>query len=75
MAPIDDAIAAIEACDHEERFVLQEHADRYGVVRSTLSRRLARQTSSVSAKATGQLKLHPHHEAAPVGYIGDLTKQ
>jgi AraC-like DNA-binding protein len=53
MAPIDDVTAAIEARDHEERFVLQEYADRFGVVRSTLSRRLARQTSSVSAKATG----------------------
>jgi hypothetical protein len=39
MALIDDAIAAIEARELGEDIVYQKYADKYGVNRSTLSRR------------------------------------
>jgi hypothetical protein len=39
MAPIDDAIAAIEARELGEQIVYQEYATKYNVNRSTLSRR------------------------------------
>jgi transcriptional regulator with XRE-family HTH domain len=39
MAPIDDAIADLELREEDEKFTLKEVADRYGVERSTLSRR------------------------------------
>jgi AraC-like DNA-binding protein len=75
MAPIDEAIAAIEARDQGEHFVLKEYADRFGVDRSTLGRRLRRQTSSAAAKATHQLKLHPHQESKLIEYITTLSRR
>jgi hypothetical protein len=39
MAPIDDAIADLESQEEGANFTLIEIADRYSVVRSTLSRR------------------------------------
>jgi hypothetical protein len=39
MAPIDDAIAAMELHGPGEPFVIQEYANKFGVNRSTLSRR------------------------------------
>ena len=39
MAPIDDALAAIEALEPGEKLVYQKIADQFGVDRSTLARR------------------------------------
>ena len=39
MAPIDDALAAIEALKPEEKLVYQRIADQNGVDRTTLARR------------------------------------
>jgi hypothetical protein len=75
MAPIDDAVIAFEACALGEQSLLKDYALHFGVCRSTLGRRLKRQTASAEAKATSQLKLHPHHETALVQYIEDLTKR
>jgi hypothetical protein len=75
MAPIDDAVIAFEARSLREQSILKDYALHFGVCRSTLGRRLKRQTASAEAKATSQLKLHPHHETALVQYIEDLTKR
>jgi hypothetical protein len=50
MAPIDNAIAAMEARELGEKIVYQQYADKYGVNRSTLSRRWRGQTTSVKDK-------------------------
>jgi hypothetical protein len=75
MAPIDDAIAAMEARELGEKIVYQQYADKYGVNRSTLSRRWRGQTTSVEDKNFNQRKLHPHQEAELIEYIRDLSKR
>jgi hypothetical protein len=75
MAPIDDAIAAMESHDPGERFVIQEYANKFGVNRSTLSRRWRGQTTSVDVKNSNQQKLSLHQESKLIEYIGDLTKR
>jgi hypothetical protein len=49
MAPIDDAIAAIESREHGEHFSYQAIVDEFGVQRSTLPKRPRKPTSSFSA--------------------------
>jgi DNA invertase Pin-like site-specific DNA recombinase len=44
MDPINDALAAIESLRPEEDFIYSEIARRFGVVRSTLTRRHQRVT-------------------------------
>jgi hypothetical protein len=39
MAPINDAIAAMELHNLGERFVIKEYADKFGVGRTVLSKR------------------------------------
>jgi hypothetical protein len=75
MAPIDDAIAAIEARELGENIVYQQYANKYSVNRSTLSQRWRGQTTSVDNKNFNQLKLHPHQEAELVEYIRELSKK
>jgi hypothetical protein len=73
MAPIDDALAAIEAQGPEEKLVYQRIADQYGVDRSTLARRHKRVQVSQEVKHSSQQKLTPQQEAELVKYIEELT--
>jgi hypothetical protein len=73
MAPIDDALAAIEAQGSEEKLMYQRIADQYGVNRSTLARRHKRVQVSQEVKQSSQQKLTPQQEAELVKYVEELT--
>jgi hypothetical protein len=73
MAPIDDALAAIEALEPGEKLVYQKIADQYGVDRSTLARRHKRVQVPRELKDSNQKKLTPQQEAGLVKYIEELT--
>jgi hypothetical protein len=73
MAPIDDALAAIEVQGPEEKLVYQRIADQYGVDRSTLARRHKRVQVSQEVKQSSQQKLTPQQEAELVKDIEELT--
>jgi hypothetical protein len=75
MAPIDDAIAAIEARELGEDIVYQKYADKYGVNRSTLSRRHRRVTRSNQDHAASRQALNTTEESELVEYIKKLTEQ
>jgi hypothetical protein len=75
MAPIDDAIAAIESREHGEHFSYQAIADEFGVQRSTLSRRHRGCQGSKETQKTNQLLLSPQQELSLIKYIEDLTKR
>jgi hypothetical protein len=75
MAPIDDALAAIEARELGEDIVYQKYADKYGVNRSTLSRRHRRVTRSNEDYAASRQALNPTEELELVEYIRRLTEQ
>jgi hypothetical protein len=73
IAPIDEALAAIEALGPEEKLVYQKIADQYGVDRSTLARRHQRVQNSQEVKHSSQQKLTLQQEAELVKYIEELT--
>jgi IS30 family transposase len=75
MAPIDDAIAAFESQDPEEKLSLREISKKFGVVRSTLTRRVQGQTRPKEVKALQQQLLSPQQEIELCLYIEHLTKQ
>jgi hypothetical protein len=75
MAPIDDALAAIESHELGEQLVYQKYADKYGVNRSTLSRRHRGISQPRKDYAANQQVLTPAQEAELVEYIKTLTKQ
>ena len=75
MAPIDDAIAAIEALKPGEQFSYQAIADQFNVNRSTLSRRYRGCQRPRAAKERDQQNLSPQQELELVHYIEDLTKR
>jgi AraC-like DNA-binding protein len=62
MAPIDDAIAAIDARDSEDDSTLTEIADKFGVDRSTLGRKCKGTTTTQEAGYALQQKLNPQQE-------------
>jgi AraC-like DNA-binding protein len=73
MAPIDNAIAAIEALEPGEKLVYQKIADQFGVDRSTLARRHRRVQLPKETKYFNQQKLTPQQEEELVQYIEELT--
>jgi hypothetical protein len=75
MAPIDDALAAIERQELGEQLVYQKYAEKYGVNRSTLSRRHRRVTQPRDDYAANQQALTPTQELELVQYIERLTEQ
>jgi hypothetical protein len=75
MAPIDDAIAAIEREELGEQLVYQKYADKYGVNRSTLSRRHCGVLQSKQDFQAGRQALTPTEELELVQYIRRLTEQ
>jgi hypothetical protein len=75
MAPIEDALAAIEAQELGEKLVYQEYADKYNVNRSTLSRRHRRVCQSREDYAASKQVLTPAQELELVEYIKALTEK
>jgi hypothetical protein len=73
MAPIDDALAAINALKPGEKLVYQKIADQYGVDRSTLARRHKRVQAPRTTKDSNQQKLIPQQKPELVSYIEKLT--
>jgi hypothetical protein len=75
MAPIDDAIAAIDARESEDDSTLTKIADEFVVDRSTLGRRCKGATTTREAGYASQQKLNPQQESELVAYIEELTKR
>ncbi|KAF2821476.1 hypothetical protein CC86DRAFT_302791, partial [Ophiobolus disseminans] len=75
MSPIEDALAEIESLEPGEDFSHRKIAAKYGVVRSTLTRRHQGASTSKLKKAQNQQALHPYQEQELVRYIERLTKQ
>lgn len=75
MAPIDDALAAIEPLDPGEKFCYQIIADQFDVDRTTLSRRHRRVSSSSNNKYLKQQKLTNEEEAELLRYIRELSER
>jgi len=75
MALIDDALAEIESLEPGENLSYSKIADKYGVWRSTLTRRHKAETRSREEQAIVQQKLSVQQEVELVKYIKGLTKQ
>jgi transposase-like protein len=75
MDPIQAAIDEIESQEPGEKFTYTEIATKYGVDRSTLSRRHRGVTASRAATADNQQKLNPQQEQELVRYIKGLTER
>ena len=75
MTPIDDAITDLESQEPGEQLVLAEFARKWGVTRSTLSRRWRRVTGPKSDGYAHQQALSQQQESELVRYITELTKQ
>jgi hypothetical protein len=75
MAPIDDALAAIEARELGEQIVYQRNAEKYNVGRSTLSRRHRRVCQSREDFAASRQIVKPAQEAELIEHVNRLTKQ
>jgi hypothetical protein len=75
MAPIDDAVAAINLLEPGEHFSYRTIACQYGVLKTTLTQRHQGCQHLQEAENTSQLALNPQQEATLVHYIEDLTKK
>ena len=73
MALINDALAEISSLDPSNKPRYITITKKYGVERSTLSRRHRVVTQSHTSKITNQQKLTPQQEAELVKYIEGLT--
>ncbi|KAF1963881.1 hypothetical protein BU23DRAFT_640646 [Bimuria novae-zelandiae CBS 107.79] len=75
MDPIQAAIDEIESREQGEDFSYTEVATRYGINRSTLSRRHRGVTASRAATTNDQQKLNLQQEQELVRYIKGLTER
>jgi hypothetical protein len=75
MTPIEDALAEIESLRPKESPNYTRIANKFGVVRSTLTRRHQAATQPHAAKAINQRKLNNQQERELVRYIEGLTKR
>lgn len=75
MAPIDDAIAAIESREPGEHFTCTEIAKTFNVSRVTLARRYQGSQGLREAKKPNQQALNPKQERELCSYVEGLTKQ
>jgi hypothetical protein len=75
LAPIDDAIAAIERLGQGAQFSYLKIADTYKIQHSTLRRRHQGKTQSLAHKAELQQNLSPQQEAKLVQYIEGLSER
>jgi transcriptional regulator with XRE-family HTH domain len=73
MAAIDKAVSELKSQGSTVKGQLKEVAEKYGVDRSTLGRRVRGKTGSVSQGYNKQQKLSPQQELELVKYIEDLT--
>ncbi|EUC40877.1 hypothetical protein COCMIDRAFT_77455, partial [Bipolaris oryzae ATCC 44560] len=73
MSNIEAALAAIDALGPGESFTYTEIAKRYGVVRSTLTRRHQGRCASPTTGCQKRQLLHPQQEQALIAYINRLT--
>lgn len=74
MAPIDNALAAIESLERGESFLYREVARRFGVSNSTLTRRHKGRQRPREAKDCDQQRLSPQQERELVQHINGLTE-
>lgn len=72
MDPIQAAIEAIESRGPDEDFTYTEVAKRFGVVRSTLTRR---HKAQMQPRDIAHRKIHLQQELELIQYIEDLTKR
>jgi transposase len=72
--PINAAIAAIESRELGESFSYREIAEKFGVVRSTLTRRHKRFIDASQVPYNNRLKVHPQQEKELLQYITRLTE-
>ncbi|KAF2820895.1 hypothetical protein CC86DRAFT_374168 [Ophiobolus disseminans] len=75
MAPIDDAITAIELKAPGEELSYRAVAEMFNVDRTTLSRRHRGRQSSRDTQMAHQHKINAEQEAELVQYINDLTER
>jgi hypothetical protein len=75
MAPIDDAITAIESLELGEHFTHRGIADAHSIQHSTLRHQYIRQTQPHAGAALKRQKLSPQQEQQLVQYIENLKEQ
>jgi transposase-like protein len=75
MDPIQEAIEAIELCEEDASFSYREVAKRFGVDRSTLSRRHQGKTQSYVQVGQQQQLLNPQQELELVQHVERCTRQ
>jgi hypothetical protein len=75
MSPIEEALAEIESLRHIDSICYTTIAEKYGVWRSTLTRRHQATTLSNASKSINQRKLDDQQEQELVRYITRSTKQ
>jgi hypothetical protein len=75
MAPIDDAVAAIELLEPGQHFTYRAIARQFGVSHATLSRRHKGSQCPRKVKDHDQQLLSPQQEHELVEYITGLTKR
>jgi hypothetical protein len=75
MAPIDNAIAAIERLGPGEHFSYRKVAEEYNIQHSTLRRRYQGLCAPRAGEAQNRQKLSPQQELQLVQYIEDLTER
>jgi len=75
MDPIDAAITAINSLQPGEHFTYTEIAEKFGVLRSTLSRRHRRVSHRREVTDQNRRNLHKHQEGELLQYIQRLTER
>lgn len=75
MDPIDEAISAIESHEDGASFSYREAAKRFGVDRTTLSRRHQGKTGSNEAQGKAQQLLSPQQESELIKYLDKCTRR
>jgi hypothetical protein len=73
MDNLEAALAAIDALGPDESFTYTEIAKKYGVVRSTLTRRHQGQNASRAIGGQKRQLLYPQQEQELIAYINQLT--
>jgi hypothetical protein len=75
MSAIEAALAAIDALEPGEKINYTQISNQHGVVRSTLTRRHQRLSTTRGLEGQNRRALHPHQELELIRYIERLTRQ
>jgi hypothetical protein len=75
MAPIDEALAAINSLQPSKTFEYHQIAREYGYHKETLRRRVLGIQEAPEVKHQIQSKLNPQQEQTLVSYINKLTEK